>query len=268
MLPAVLPGTLVLFEPVRFCAVRRGDLVLLLRGPRLLAHRVVAKDPRGLTTAGDHAEGVDGAARPGEVLGRAVSLTLGPVSLAGPRPLTRVANRWIGRLSRPLAARLPPLRAWGAAAARPRWVRRLRALQGEIEVGPAADAGLFREACRRRGRWVSADAAARALRERPRPILAVARRRPVGWVLPTVDPETPSTVDLDLWLEPLWRGLGVGGRLLEAAAAEARSAGALTVRLTTPWPAGRWMLRRGFRPAGVAPRPAHRTRARPLAPGP
>lgn len=250
MMPAVTPGTRVLFEPTGASRLRRGDVLLVERADRLFAHRLVARQGGALRLAGDHALEGDPPVAVDAVLGRAVSLTLGPVSPQVPAPLGRSVNRTLGLASRQVGRRL---RLWRGPL--PRLARPARALRRRltpVEVGPASDRPTWIEACRRRGRWSDPASVAADLGASPRPILATHRGRPVGWARPDADGA------VDLWVDPRFRGLGVASALLAAVVEEGRAAGLPALTLVTPWPAGRWMLTRGWVLEATRPRPDHR----------
>ena len=84
MIPAIWPGDLLTFEPVRFEQVNRGDVVLFLRGDkvsslscdeqRLTAHRAVDLDSCSLVTRGDALESCDPPVQPPDLLGRLLAI--------------------------------------------------------------------------------------------------------------------------------------------------------------------------------------------------
>jgi len=83
MSPAIWPGDLLTFEPIRIEQVKRGDVVLFRAegpsssesgGQRLTAHRVVDLDSSCLVTRGDALEACDPPVQASALLGRLVAV--------------------------------------------------------------------------------------------------------------------------------------------------------------------------------------------------
>jgi signal peptidase I len=78
MRPAVRSGDALLVRRTTLEGLRRGDVAVFLREGRMFAHRVVRRDRRrGVVTKGDVLPAADAPLAPGELLGRAVTVTRG-----------------------------------------------------------------------------------------------------------------------------------------------------------------------------------------------
>lgn len=116
MFPTIHNADDVLLSPMRR-GVRRGDVVLVPLGPRLMLHRVVSTAPSSITTRGDARAADDRPMAPEDVLARAIAVrrqarvsTLVPTLRFGVAPLLRFvlegARRRVNRAwrSRPRGA--------------------------------------------------------------------------------------------------------------------------------------------------------------------
>ena len=95
MQPTVRHADLVLVAPLRR-DVRRGDVVLVPLGPRLMLHRVALLDDQRVVTRGDARERDDAPVARGEIVARAIAVRrndvvtpLGPTTRFGASALAR-----------------------------------------------------------------------------------------------------------------------------------------------------------------------------------
>jgi hypothetical protein len=97
MLPAVRQGDELLFERVADATYAAGDVVLVLRDERLVAHRVMQCEPAGLRTQGDSVLRPDPWVGHERVLGKLVGHWRDgrQITLRIPGPWRLGMNRWI-----------------------------------------------------------------------------------------------------------------------------------------------------------------------------
>jgi len=102
MLPAILPGDMIVVRQARLNEIRPGEVVLFARNDRFYAHRAICADGRlTLITRGDAMAQADSAVREGELLGRVTTVIRGLKTI----PITRNPGarirllRWVFRRS-------------------------------------------------------------------------------------------------------------------------------------------------------------------------
>lgn len=105
MMPTVFPGASLEVEPCTPDAVRAGDVVVVLRGRRLLVHRAVVRDAGGRwITRGDAHPEPDGEVGDEQLVGRVVGFPLGRRSFSLPAELDAMARSFLLRRGPALGA--------------------------------------------------------------------------------------------------------------------------------------------------------------------
>jgi hypothetical protein len=101
MLPTIWPGDTLLIERTEAESVSVGDIVLIGRDGRLMAHRLVTKgiDEAGLVTRGDGMESADPAADQSKLLGK-VTLIVRKGRLIRPRKTLSIPEKAVAALVR------------------------------------------------------------------------------------------------------------------------------------------------------------------------
>jgi hypothetical protein len=99
MLPLVPPGSRIRVSAVAPDAVRPGDIVVLL-GPRLICHRVLACDGQQVQTRGDNCTTADRAMPLSAVLGRVEAVQRGGEWYKVDTPFWRRVGRLVARVGR------------------------------------------------------------------------------------------------------------------------------------------------------------------------
>ena len=114
MRPWIWPNGSLHVEPCSMAQLRLGDIAVWFDGTHLLSHRVVMLRPDVLATRADSSSIDDAPVQPGQLLGRAVRFTKGPISYRLDGPFVSILSR-VG------------LEPWARLLAAARWGRdRLR----------------------------------------------------------------------------------------------------------------------------------------------
>jgi GNAT superfamily N-acetyltransferase len=232
MRPWVWPGGYIHVRRCGLADLAPGDIAVWFDGRNLLSHRVHAVRDGRFMTRGDSGRGFDPAAEPSQLLGRVTRFSMLGVSWR----LDGAAGRLIGRALVAAPWLTPAVLGVTAAARR-------RAGRAVERVYTAAPARRWRRRLAGAPPPVARDGAAGSW-----PLRLRARRGPleVGRVDVAVDGALRG-----LWVRNLWRGLGLGRALIEAAAREGRAAGLR--RLCADPPAGDRRARALLAGAGFAP---------------
>lgn len=229
MLPSLRPGVRVRIERCSVDDLQRGDVAVVRRGAGLVAHRVIRRGPIGWVYRGDFLNQDDVSQGADVLLGRIVSLHLGPLCCVPPRPILRVFN--FGFLGMAPATRVlagvlqEPSRRIYQAAIRSRSLAQVRrhVQSFRVSLGDPSHWPELRRALLRRGVRPSHDVALeweRALVAFPRVpfvMLALSGRRVIGWQ--TVSHSTSGVGLFGLWVDHAHRGIGVATALVQAAVA-------------------------------------------------
>jgi GNAT superfamily N-acetyltransferase len=270
MAPWILPGDELVTEPLRG-RPRLGDIVVFQTGERLFAHRITRLSGDRFWARGDHAGGTDGPLAWSRISGRVVGVRRDGRELPLDTPRARLAG-WLRsearQAGRALDARVPGLRrlaeSWPA-----RVLGRLRAgeislvrleepgrILAEVLSAGLAPGGLDPLAVERAclaGRCDVLVARSAQDAELGRAVLV-----PLGW-----ESGADAGLVFSIQVRFGFRGLGIGGRLLDGALARAREFGwrALFARVVAGNERFLGLFRsRGFfeaapweRPEGLAP---------------
>lgn len=249
MRPLLVPGCVLTVQPCDASALRVGDVVVARAGGRAVAHRLVARRADGtIVLRGDALVSCDPPVRPDDVLGRAVRVRRGAVSVALQTPVARIVGRALAHaalLARGAnVLRAPAVRVAEAllATTPARYVRRPRRLDTAVLLPGPAEQPLLRE--------LVLDAGAPSCLPAPGAegtiAVATARGRAVGCAWRVGD------CLHGVYVRPGWRRLGIGRTLLEvvvgdadgpivtAAPRDRRAAGALAAVGFAPRTDGQW----------------------------
>lgn len=220
MSPTVRPGARLSFVPCAIHEASVGDVLLVVRGDALVAHRAIEVGPQGARTWGDGLLAPDPRCSPDELLGRAPGVPLGAVQLPVAPALARPTNAALGAIARRITAaraRLVRSSARGSLIALLDAARGVRRMLSPFEIVPldASWRGRLAELELRASRRATKEALARwraALDGTGAAWLAVSRRRePVGWMLAVVADD--GVASLRLWVEPMHRRMGIATAL-------------------------------------------------------
>lgn len=261
MLPAVLPGAVVCIEPVEAAHCEPGDIVLVRRGPMLVAHRWVGGSPDRRILQGDNIDLPDAPIADDQVLGRVAGLVVGRSTISLPPPVRRA-------LTRRLIALVPVLRRSSRRAhklgrtvvRRAQRSRLLAPLRRRLQPYvierfeprhlPAMRTVLLEQA-QRPSRRVLESWSALAHDENSVAFVARARDRIVGHASIRPDPSEARIGRCGyLWVDPWYRGLGIASALLCATVEWARASGTSRTLVATVRPGSdslRAFSRLGFR---------------------
>jgi GNAT superfamily N-acetyltransferase len=208
MWPWLWPDGTIQVERCGVGDLRAGDVAVWFTGRNIVSHRVIRVDGERFVTKGDNNLGPDEPADANQLLGRVTRFRLMGVSWRMDGPFGRAAGR--------LVLEIP----WLFPAVRDALTPLRRAIEVVYTAGPVR--GLRRQISRgpvtlaverRPGRAAVRLRAHRGVTEVGRAL--VSREGVVG----------------ELWVRNLWRGLGLGRRLLWAAVEEARQEGLPEVRV-------------------------------------
>jgi GNAT superfamily N-acetyltransferase len=263
MLPSIWPGSRLRVRALEGRSVELGDVVIARRGGALVAHRVVAFSPGGLVCRGDFFDRLEEPLPESAVVGRVAGLHLGPFRVRLPRRTETALNRVaLSGLDAARPLREPALTLARAATRRALESRSLRSARRALlpwhveRLSPQHLSGLRRTLLRRGQRpdrlrmsgWTRSASSALAL---PTAFVAVDERRLriVGYVRAQAS-EDDGVVSLpDLYVERIYRGLGVSSALTRAALSWLER---LPVESRPRW------IRVDVRPGGPAARTARR----------
>lgn len=269
MIPTIWPGSRVRIQACDPASIRAGDVLLARRGDTTCAHRVVRRRGDQWICRGDFHDGEDSALRDEEILGRLISIHVGPLRMVPPDPVRRAWDRaaW---LTMPLlrALRGPVIgsfrRADRALRSAPvisqirRHVRRFDVARAEPTHWSAIRAALLRRGLR------PTRAHARSWERRLAGSAGIGALlgltpsgRVVGWLCFAATDQGVHL--LDLYVARDHRGLGMASALVAAAipdasvAAHASGTAELYAHVRPDGPAARAFTRHGFVPAPDRP---------------
>lgn len=215
MRPWVWPGGTLHVRRCTVADLAPGDIAVWFDGRVLLSHRVVAVRDGRFVTKGDTNRAVDAPADPGQLLGRVVRFSMAGVSWR--------LDGHVGRLV-------------GAAMTRAPWlVPALAAVYDPLRhrVGHGLEVALTSAPVRAWRRRIAGGVPTVASVREPGtwPIRLRARRGRLE--IGRLDLAADGALT-GLWVRNLWRGLGLGRALVDAAVAAARAAGLARVTVAAP----------------------------------
>ncbi len=253
MLPIVLPGARLRFSPCSPAEVRIGDVLLVERSARLVAHRVVARTAEGIVLHGDGHKQPDVLVHPAEVLARADGVPLFRSQLPLPPPIAAPLNRALGAAGRSLTAVRGTagrhVKAVWNGARRVSWVGAARSSLQPFRVVrfDASHVEMARELMLRAKQRPTADALSEWRRaaafDGAAAWLAASGERTVGWLVAI---DAGDAHRLRLWVGLLHRGLGIASSLVESAISLAEERGWSRLRIACSEASAEWLAKRGF----------------------
>lgn len=235
MWPFIWSGALVRIVPCEAEGLRPGDLVVLLGVTNPILHRVVEHDGR-LCTQGDWNDAADRPIEATRLLGRVGGVVIGRREIATPLPVTRAVNRAM-LATLPLVRKMRDPRAVA-------WLRRwrdrvVRTAMGRVATGgapvavrvvQAEDSQALRRAAWRRGQYSDTHHRELVCLAEGHAGYVVAAFHPtrgvIGQLLLREDRRCPTTIGAwDHYVDPWFRGRGLGSELVRCALVESTRRG-------------------------------------------